>query len=270
MIDEKFDILYFHGETDRYLKLPEGEPSFNILKMAPEDLHYKLSALLRKAAKEKGTVVSKGLKIRRDNEVITINLVLKPLLEPAGRGKFTMVMFEEVSDKTKAGTKVKEAAGRTADPRIAALEQELQATKEYLQTTVEQLETSNEELKSTNEELQSTNEELQSTNEELETSREELQSTNEELTTVNSELQGKVEELSDVNSDFSNILTSARVGTIFLDTELNIKRFTPSMKQFFKLIGSDVGRSIGDIVHNLKYENLSEDINNVLREPRVP
>ena len=153
---------------------------------------------------------------------------------------------------------------KPGDLRLRSLQQELRSTKEYLQTTVEELETSNEELKSTNEELQSTNEEMQSTNEELETSREELQSTNEELETVNSELQGKIDQLSNTNNDLNNVLSSARIGTMFLDTNLNIKRFTSSMKQYFKLIDSDTGRPIGDIVHNLKYDSLSDDIHNVL------
>lgn len=265
LIDEKFDIQYFHGETDRYLKLPKGEPSFNILKMAAEDLHYKLRTLLYRASEGKDTVTAKGLKIRHNNEVMMINLVLRPLSVAGCKGKFIMVMFEEASEKARAGSKKKKGSDRTADPRITVLEQELQSTKEYLQTTVEELETSNEELKSTNEELQSTNEELQSSNEELETSREELQSSNEELTTVNTELQSKVEESSDVNNDLSNILTSARVGTIFLDCHMNIKRFTASAKQFFKVIESDTGRSIYDIVNNLKYENLPQDISNVLK-----
>jgi two-component system CheB/CheR fusion protein len=263
LVDEKFDIQYFHGETDRYLKLPEGEPTFNILKMAPDDLVFKLRTLLQKASQEKEAVIGKGLIMRHNNKVMTVNLVLRQLSIAGARGKFIMVMFEEVAEKQKGGT-IKKRPDGTADPRIAALEQELQSTREYLQTAVEELETSNEELKSTNEELQSTNEEMQSSNEELETSREELQSSNEELTTVNTEIQGKIEELTDVNNDLYNILSSARVGTIFLDTRANIKRFTPSAKHFFKLIDSDAGRSIDDIVHNLKYESMSEDINKVL------
>jgi two-component system CheB/CheR fusion protein len=161
--------------------------------------------------------------------------------------------------------KKKSDEAKKMEPRIAALEQELQSTKEYLQTTIEELETSNEELKSTNEELQSTNEELQSTNEELETSREELQSTNEELETVNNELQNKVEQLSDANNDLNNLLGSTEVATLFLDNDVRIKRFTPGASEIFKLIGADVGRSIGDIVHNLKYEDLLKDVNEVLR-----
>jgi two-component system, chemotaxis family, CheB/CheR fusion protein len=147
---------------------------------------------------------------------------------------------------------------------VVSLEQELVSTKEHLQTTIEELETSNEELKSTNEELQSVNEELQSTNEELETSKEELQSTNEELVTVNTELQNKVDELSEANNDINNLLASTDIGTIFLDTELNIKRYTPAMTKIFNLIPTDVGRSIGDITAKIEYGGITRDAGQVL------
>ena len=155
------------------------------------------------------------------------------------------------------------------ESRLAILEQELQATKEYLQTTVEELEASNEELKSTNEELQSTNEELQSTNEELETAKEELQSTNEELVTVNAELKNKIEELTEVNNDINNLLASTEIGTVFLDRELRIKRFTPAATKLFNLIPADVGRSIKDIVPKTEYENLWQDTEQVLHNLQI-
>jgi two-component system CheB/CheR fusion protein len=265
LIDEKFNILYFHGETDKYLALPKGEPSFNILKMAREDLRYRLSNLLRKAVKEKSIIVSEGVKIGHQDEVETIRIIVRPVFEPAIMDGFMMVAFESKPPAGKAKVRKKKGAvEKSVEPRVTALEQELQSTKEYLQTTIEELETSNEELKSTNEELQSTNEELQSTNEELETSREELQSTNEELETVNSELQDKVEQLSGANDDLNNLLSSTEIATIFLDNELCIKRFTPNMTQFFKLIGTDVGRPISDITHSLQYDGLMKDIKDVV------
>jgi two-component system, chemotaxis family, CheB/CheR fusion protein len=143
----------------------------------------------------------------------------------------------------------------------------LQYTKESLQSTIEEMETVNEALNSTNEELQSTNEELQSTNEELETSKEEQQSLNEELVTVNTELQSKVDELSRANNDMRNLLDSTEIPTIFLDSELNVKRFTSHATKVVHLIQSDIGRPISHIVSNLKYVNLAEDAAEVLRKP---
>ena len=149
--------------------------------------------------------------------------------------------------------------------RVAELEREIQTLRNTLQSTIEETNTTNEELKSTNEELQSTNEELQSANEELETAKEEMQSLNEELQTVNSELQSKVEQLSRVNDDMQNLLNSTDIATLFLDDKLCIKRFTPQTKHVFKVIPTDVGRPIGDIVSILQYDQLETDAKEVLR-----
>jgi two-component system, chemotaxis family, CheB/CheR fusion protein len=265
LIDENFDVLYFNGDTSKFISMPNGEPTFNLLKIAREDIRYKLSTQLHKCVKEKNLVKSKNMKVVYNGGISSVNITVKPVSDPMLKNYYMMVLFDspEVSVEIKGKKKI--AEGKKMEPRIAALEQELQSTKEYLQTTIEELETSNEELKSTNEELQSTNEELQSTNEELETSREELQSTNEELETVNNELQNKVEQLSDANNDLNNLLGSTEIATLFLDNDVRIKRFTPGASEIFKLIGADVGRSIGDIVHNLKYEDLLKDVNEVLR-----
>ena len=145
------------------------------------------------------------------------------------------------------------------------MEHELSSTREYLQSAIEELQTSNEELQSTNEELQSSNEELQSTNEELQTSKEELQSVNEELNTVNWELQQKIQELTRTSNDLNNLLAGTGIGTIFLDTRLNVQRFTPTMTDFINLIQADVGRPLAHIVTKLKYGRLVEDAQEVLR-----
>ena len=84
--------------------------------------------------------------------------------------------------------------------------------------------------------MQSVNEELQSTNEELETSKEELQSLNEELATVNAELEAKVDDLSVVNNDMNNLLAGTGIGTMFVDHQLRILRYTPTAKRFINLI----------------------------------
>jgi two-component system CheB/CheR fusion protein len=112
--------------------------------------------------------------------------------------------------------------------------------------------------------MQSANEEMQSTNEELTTSKEEMQSLNEELQTVNQELQSKVTDLSLANNDMKNLLNSTDIATLFLDDELNIRRFTNRTSSIIKLIASDVGRPITDIVTDLNYPALADDAREVL------
>jgi two-component system CheB/CheR fusion protein len=92
-----------------------------------------------------------------------------------------------------------------------------------------------------------------------------MQSLNEELQTVNAELQGKVEELSRANDDMKNLLNGTDIATVFLDNDLNIKRYTDQAKKVIRLIPSDVGRPIGDLVSTLKHTTLMEDAQEVLR-----
>ena len=141
----------------------------------------------------------------------------------------------------------------------------MQRSYEDLQSTREEMQTSQEELKSTNEELQSTNEELQSTNEELTTSKEEMQSLNEELQTVNLELQSKVSDFTQANNDMKNLLNSTEIATLFLDRELNIRRFTDPVTSIFKLRNTDIGRPFTDLVTDLKYPEINSHAHQVLR-----
>jgi two-component system CheB/CheR fusion protein len=153
-----------------------------------------------------------------------------------------------------------ESQEKGQDPVLLQLEHELQHSREQLATTIEQYETSVEELKASNEELQAINEELRSATEELESSKEELQSVNEELTTVNAELEARVEDTAKANDDLQNIIVSTEIATVFVDKKIQVKRFTPSATRIFNLINSDIGRSLFDITHSLRYPTLAEDV----------
>jgi two-component system CheB/CheR fusion protein len=265
LINEQYEIIHFLGKANKFLEMPVGKASFNILSMAREGLRLKLSQALREAVRNQRKTIYNSLAIKYNNMFRIIDLTIMPLSEYAGKPGYLLVMFDDKTSPEKLAKKKGEKKPKAgADPFVVSLERELEATKEHLQTTIEELETSNEELKSTNEELQSVNEELQSANEELETSKEELQSTNEELVTVNTELQNKVDDLSQANNDINNLLASTQIGTIFLDTSLNIKRFTPAATDIFNLIQTDLGRPISDITSKIRYEQLKNDSKVVL------
>ncbi len=264
IINEQYEIVHFHGRTSRYLEPPTGAPSLNVLKMARDWLRIDLRSAIHKAFKLKETVVNPPLQHNANGRAHLLSLIVRPLSEPPELRGHMMVIFNDMGEVT--GTIAPRPATEAGyDQHVLDLESELNSTKESLQTTIELLETSNEELKSSNEELQSTNEELQSTNEELETSKEELQSINEELITVNSELQSKLDELSQANDDMVNLLSSTQIGTVFLDNHLRIKRFTPAIAKVMNLIPSDIGRPIDHISPNLVDENLTADVEEVLR-----
>jgi two-component system CheB/CheR fusion protein len=268
LINEKGDIQYVHGRTGKYLEPAPGEAKFNILDMAREGLRGELSRAIRKANAGKQDVTCKGVHVRSNGDFQSVNLFVKPVMAQGAPPGLLMVLFEDVGSAGKLKqAKTKGQSKKKPGKRLEVVERELQYTKENLQSTIEELETVNEALNATNEELQSTNEELQSANEELETSKEEQQSLNEELVTVNTELQTKVDELSRANNDMRNLLDSTEIPTIFLDKELTIKRFTSRATKMVHLIRSDIGRPIRHIVSNLKYDNLAEDAEEVLRKP---
>ena len=266
LIDENYDILYFQGETDRYLSHPRGTPTFNLLKIVSESLRQRLPAALHKAFQQGLPNVLQSVCIHQDDGGRTVEVAIRPLRKLPEGPKLAMIAFEDKPslDAARKEKRSRVAKGQTDDPRVAGLEQELRDTRENHQATIEQLEGANEELKSMNEELQSTNEELQSMNEEMMTAREEQQSVNEELATVNAELQSRVTELTQINDDITNLFASTDIGTIFMDSKLLIRRFTPSMTRFFNLIPSDVGRSIIDIRSKVAYDDLHKDAEAVL------
>jgi len=267
LINDKYEILHFVGNTDRYLMPPTGKPSFNILDMAREGLKNHLATTVHKAVHEKMETVCEGVRIKYNDVFYVADISVKPMPDKGPATGFMLVVFE---DKTSANmSDVKKpvtAKVKKHIPALQNLEYELQSTREYLQATIEELETSNEELKSNNEELQSVNEELQSANEELETSREELQSTNEELATVNAELQNKVEDSSKVTNDMNNLMAATEIAVIFIDTGLCIKRYTPATARIINLIPTDIGRPLNDLKTSFPDVDIAGAAGNVLKD----
>ena len=278
LVNQRGVILYIHGRTGMYLEPVSGKAGpNNILKMAREGLQQELTTALHIAVTLKEPVFRSGLRVKTNGDFTTVNLALRPVAagsDESDRQNLFLVMIEEAKTSEQSQIEKDIAIGASegacdksmdTDARILELERELQIKEENLKASNEELETSNEELISSNEEMQSINEELQSTNEELETSKEELQSVNEELTTVNTELQNKVVDLSQAISDMNNLLAGTSIGTIFVDPQLHIMRFTPQITQVINLIPTDIGRPVGDIVSNLLgYDRLVEDIKKVL------
>lgn len=261
----KGDIVYINGKTGKYLEPATGKANLNIFAMAREGLNFVLNEACKRAQRENVVVTLNAVSVGTNGGRQLVDISVEPLSQPESLREMLLIIFKDISTPAVAKAHNKDKLASLQDTHLAAQVLELQRVREELQSTREEMQASQEELKSTNEELQSTNEELQSTNEELTTSKEEMQSMNEELQTVNHEMQAKLDELTLVSDDMNNLLNSTEIATLFLDAELNVRRFTPQTTAIINLIPGDTGRPITDLVNELDYPTLAEDAREVLR-----
>lgn len=275
LINANLQILQFRGDTSPYLKPPTGKASFDVLKMANEELLLPLRAAINKAMKDDKTVHTAKVRVNQDGASHTVSIEVVPLknlkercyliwFEPTPSATARTLAESEVDEKILARRAARPVDKNEERRRITELEHELAETHDYLQSMQEQSEAVNEELQASGEEMQSANEELQSINEELETSKEEIESANEELTTVNEEMVHRNAELNRINSDLFNFLTSVNMAIVMLGRDLTIRRFTPLAEQAFNLLATDVGRPLNDIRHNLDCPDLKQFISDVI------
>ncbi len=272
VINERFEVLQYRGQTSLYLEPPPGQPQLNLLKMVREGLFATLKMALAEAKKKMLHIKKENLQFKQNGIAHLCNLVVIPLTRNHDSKELLfVVLFEEVSlpkskkgkakpAKTKSGKLKQEKESEKAEK----LGLDLRTAQEYLHSLNEEHQHTNETLSSVNEELVSSNEELQSMNEELETAKEELQSTNEELSTVNDELQNRNHETALVNDDLVNLLNSSDIPILILDLNRRIRRFTPKARKMMNLLPSDIGRPIDDIALNIITENLGQQIQDVI------
>jgi two-component system CheB/CheR fusion protein len=245
LINRKYECLYSLGPTDRYLRVAPGLPTHDLLAMTRDDMRIRLRSAIQQATQTNGPVAVAGGQTNRDGGAVPFDIAVQPA--SSGGEDLLLVSFID-------GPRLESTAGRLSASQPPDLKQELEATRAELQGAIRNLEISNEEQKAINEEALSNQEEYQSTNEELLTSKEELQALNEELTALNGQLHETLERQRTTSNDLQNVLYSTDVATLFLDTDLKIRFFTPATKSLFAVIASDIGRPIADL-HALAVDN---------------
>ncbi|MBU3024527.1 chemotaxis protein CheB [Zobellia galactanivorans] len=261
VIDGNFNIVDAYGELSNYISLPNKGFSMNLLKMVPESIAMVLSYSIRKVGTTNQKLKHENLNFSTGKEPVMANMHVASFQNPLNSNPSNFLVIIKPVELQSSHTLVLEETNVVPkNTRERELESELKETRESLKNMIEEVETSNEELQATNEELLASNEELQSTNEEL-------QSVNEELHTVNAELQEKIEELAMLNSDLDNLFKSTDIGTVFLDKQLRIRKFTPSVAKHFNLLENDVNRPLEHFAssfHKNNYKEFISDIKSVI------
>lgn len=261
LVNEDFDIVSLHGEMDGYIGFRRGIMTSNFLSMVSDSYRPQAWTVLQIARREAKAAETRYYST--DPEVPSVTILAEPLI--SGGRKFFLVYFMPV---TSPGDVKHAERTLSAEPeseeKFDHYQNEIALLQQQLQMVMEKGEISSEELQTANEEILSANEELQSSNEELETSREELQSLNQELATTNSQLESKIAELEAANDDLSSLINSTDVPTVFLDTDLNIRRFSARATALLRIRDGDLGRPLEDLVSRIDDPDLNADMRKVM------
>lgn len=262
-VNADLQILHFYGQTQHYLVPPTGETRQDLLAWIRPGFYIRLRSAAKRSIETKQVVTTEG-QIQRDGAVHRVQCAIEPLASAIAADNVWLITFRDVG-----GEPAQVEHADEGEPLARELEQELVDTRHELLAAVEQLEAAGEEHRASHEELLSLNEELQSSNEELEASKEELEALNEEMNTINRELEDKNTDLRAANADLNNLFQNTGIPTIFLDKELNIRRFTPTATDVMRLVPSDAGRSISHVRERFDEGDTASEARAVL-ESRTP
>jgi two-component system CheB/CheR fusion protein len=273
VVSDNMEIQQTRGHTSRYLELPAGRASLNLMKMVQPGLLFELQHATRQAQKEGVPIKKKNILVDQNGHTAMVDIDVVPFKTHTNHRQSFLIVFEEAAlpeERRKGNEKEKKKKTQLEEEgQLKRLKQELAATKDYVQASLEAQEASNEELQSANEEIQSSNEELQSTNEELQTSKEELESANEELNTVNEEMSHRNVQLTQANNDIRNFLTSVNIPMVMLGSDYTIRRYTPMAENVLGLTPNDVGRPITNLRLIMQLPDLETSLNEVIGEVRT-
>jgi len=253
LLGQDRQLLHAWGATERWLRLPAGQASLDVLRMLPSSVAVVVGHALSTALREQREYRAPALPLQYEGRVLSLVVVARPLVAGEISEGCALVSLEEREAVAPSAPSDERPLSEDEVRRMGLLERELADLRLTLQSTIEEMETANEELQATNEELMSSNEELQSTNEEL-------QSVNEELYTVNAEYNAKLDLVNGLNADLDGMSRATGIATLFVDQQLVLLRFTPEATLLFRLRGEDCGRAITDFKCQLEYPDLVADL----------
>ncbi|MDT8368297.1 MAG: chemotaxis protein CheB [Longimicrobiales bacterium] len=264
VVDEQWDVVHLSAGAGRFLQMREGEPSRRLRDLAPEDVWATLRSALHQAF-ENGQATDRRLKMALGGVESPVTVHVRPGAWKEEGPTFALVLFEEEVDASPSSLPPRTTAPASDETMEADLVEEYERAREELAATRVAHDRSVSDLQTANEELRSINEEQRATTEELETGREEIQAVNEELASINQEHQSTIEELRRTNTDLQNLIESTEIGTIFLDPDMRIRRYTDPVTRVFNFVDRDHGRALGDITHRLRHPGIVEDVGHVIR-----
>jgi PAS domain S-box-containing protein len=236
LVDGSLQVRELFGDTERYLKLPQGEATHKLTRLAREGLMAAVYIAVKEASESGDAVRKENVTFTMNRIIRTVNLAVVPIAEGSPGDPLFLVLFEEpIAPASKAASRKTNSGGKAARDETIRLHDELQETKRHLQAIVDEKEEVNRELWAGNEEIQAVNEELQSMNEELEGAKEELESTNEEMAAMNAELQKSNLDLSSATERLRLSLRASKAGAWDWNIPGNSFEWSPEFYALFDI-----------------------------------
>ncbi|WP_139558729.1 PAS domain S-box protein [Methylotetracoccus oryzae] len=255
LVNARFELLRFFGESERYFALPAGVANFSVLALCREELRNEVKILAYRMTEERvESLTGIGTVLPLEGGALRVRPILRRIESTSdGSEPAILISFEESPAEC---VPVADTESAQAD-EVRRLRDELTGTREQMEALIRALEASNEELESLNQEAQACSEEIQSSNEEL-------QASNEELTTLNEELRHKSLELSQTNTTLGNIQNSINAGLVVVDREGRITRFNAMAVRIFGMVEGDIGQHICGVPCHLDLPHLRDRIEEVI------
>ncbi len=263
LVDEAHHVVHLSPSAGEFILHSAGTISGRLSSVVRPELRLDLGLALDRALEHGLATTTHSIPVNFKGRTRNVSMRIEPASTGSASPPHALVFFLD-DGAIEPGDEVD--TEQEAPGGIRQMRTELRAAREALAARRSGHESTVEDLRAANEELQSINEEYRSTAEELETSKEELQSMNEELQTVNAELKVKLDSISTAHSDLQNLTAATEIGTLFLDTKLRIRMFTPPVAELFNITEQDIGRLITDFTHRLACDGVEERAREVMRE----
>ncbi len=260
LVNAANESLFVIGATDRYLRLPPGQSSSDLLTMVRPGLRLKLHLAMKTARQTMAKVVVL-CQTRTSGVLIQFNLEVHPILDV--EEGLLLVCFVE---KPLHDTPIEQ---RSVGDRQAFELAELTASRTELQDRISDLELLTEEQTVINEEALLVNEEQESDHRELLSLNAQTDLLNQELLASNLSIKQELRTRAVVSDDLRNVLYSTGIAILVLDTHLAILFFTPATKSLFAVTSGDIGRPLSDLAALAPDSTLERDVHQVLQH-RVP
>ena len=250
LVDSANRVVHFSETASRYVRIPGGELTLNILELVPEAIRRRLSDGLQLARREQRSWESESFVALIDGAARRLRL----RIDRVGSSVVTSDLLLVVIDDAVEPSALPAADDPQMFDQVLKLEAELEAVQAQL-TVVGRVPGA-----------ASPAEQLRTAVEELESAREELQAVNEELISVNHENRYRLDTLAELSNDLQQLLESTGFAMVLLDRELRVVRFTPRAAHLLRLQESDVGRLLADLKPHLRYGQLVGDLRKVAEE----